>query len=369
MGGAKRVNRLEHNAVLIDPETITKNVEIYNPDNGTVTELANTMIKRRAFHTATYLPSNGKILITGGISNIDSDFITLINAEYFDPNTNTFELLPDTAKMNSQRAHHSANYDEQTNTVVIIGGVISDSYDSAILQNEYLNTIEIFEVNNNKFSTNHDVKLNTARGKHTANYVSLLADDKTINVIAIVGGESSAKVLSSVEIYKVETKSFISGSMFNMNYNRVNHTVTNIGNGKLLVSGGYSFNDYIYAQDNAELIDLLAQNPAKGSFYLMESRADHKAVRVGSRVYMVGGINYNGKMVQEIEYVEIEDEISRFKGEYYYYNSKQSYLSQGFMGAGSVKIAEGSFLFIGGIISQNSNLIPWSSVVHFNIEQ
>src|SRR5207249_6766941 len=95
----------------------TNTAELFDPASETFTFLSpNTMTAGRFAHTATLL-SNGKVLIAGGGSTVNT---TLNTAELFDPASGTFTALsPNT--MTAVRIYHSATL-LPNGKVLIAGG-------------------------------------------------------------------------------------------------------------------------------------------------------------------------------------------------------------------------------------------------------
>ena len=86
------------------------------------------MIFRRSSHAAELLP-DGSVLITGGVSRMDSSNPILRSAEIFDP---ALENFLETEPMGTARTGHSATL-LKTGEVLIVGGWGAGSAKSAEL--------------------------------------------------------------------------------------------------------------------------------------------------------------------------------------------------------------------------------------------
>jgi len=131
----------------LPPSGSTNTAEIYDPETFSFTPTGNMNYARRN-HTATLLP-NGKVLITGGISNAASNDV-LNTAEIYDPQTGTFSVTTDEfgfqSNMNSPRQGHTATL-LNNGQVLLAGGSSNDSGASALNTAEYYNPSSGYFVN------------------------------------------------------------------------------------------------------------------------------------------------------------------------------------------------------------------------------
>jgi len=106
---------------LDDRDDVLDTAELYDPAARKFVAVANPMSDRRAFQTATLLLS-GKVLIAGGATNLSGD--TTNSADLYDPASNSF--TPATLPMDHQRAAHTATLfttGPMAGKVLITGGV------------------------------------------------------------------------------------------------------------------------------------------------------------------------------------------------------------------------------------------------------
>ena len=104
--------------------TVLDTAEIFNPADESAQPVAARMKSSRAFHQATLIesgPARGKVLITGGFSTVALD--RLMSAEIFDPVHDTFTAVA--APMATARAGHQAMFLPDTGQVRVSGGSVS----------------------------------------------------------------------------------------------------------------------------------------------------------------------------------------------------------------------------------------------------
>ena len=151
-----------------------------------------------------------------------------------------------TCSLNQARAHHTATL-LSDGKVLVIGGFVGGSSST--------NIAELYDPLTGTWSVTGS--LNTLRADHTA---TLLLNGKVL-VVGGVGGSPVAGVLASSELYDPSTRTLsLTGSL---NVPRIGHTATLLGNGKVLVAGGYANNCCMESDltNTAELYD-----PATGEW-------------------------------------------------------------------------------------------------------
>ncbi len=145
--------------------------------------VANPLLARRAFHTATLL-NNGRVLITGGIVDFAGD--TTNTAEIFDPILGTFTA---TGNMINSRAGHTATL-LASGKVLITGGATGVASSSSSGTLTALNTTEIFDptANSGVGAFAAGPTMGAARWEHTA---TLLGDGSTVLIAGGFNGVAS----------------------------------------------------------------------------------------------------------------------------------------------------------------------------------
>jgi hypothetical protein len=214
----------------------------------------------RSYHTATLLPSNGKVLVAGGF---DSSGAPLASSELYDPVAKTFS--PIGSNLPNKAAGHTATLlttGPDTGKVLIVGGGNSSS--------------EIYDPSSNSWSSAGGIS--GQRSFHTA---TLLPGGK----ILIAGGsDSTGKTTNTAIVYDPVARSYAgTGSML---ASRDFHTAILLtagpNTGKVLIAGGRSSSgrSYVYPPP-AELYD-----PATGAFTaagnLITARYAHTATVVAN---------------------------------------------------------------------------------------
>jgi N-acetylneuraminic acid mutarotase len=128
--GSLNVKRYYHTATLLPNGKVLvaggegiggvaiSSAELYDPSNGTWT-VTGSMTTNREGHTATLLP-NGKVLVTGGALNETYDSPAFSSAEIYDPATGTWSLT--TNSMVTTHSWHTATLLPTTGKVLIVGG-------------------------------------------------------------------------------------------------------------------------------------------------------------------------------------------------------------------------------------------------------
>jgi Kelch motif/Galactose oxidase, central domain len=169
---------------------------------------------RRGRPSATLLP-DGDVLITGGEGNSDE---SLASAEIFHAKTLSFER---TGSMHHARISHTATLLDD-GRVLIAGGYAGNVSSSA----------EIYDPKTRTFT--ETASLRTARCKATA---GLLPDGKVL----IAGGSDNRGWngnLSSAEIYDPHSGKFTDATTMNDSRFKLPDEAVRLGSGRLLVAGG-----------------------------------------------------------------------------------------------------------------------------------
>ena len=155
---------------------------------GEVTVLPTFMYQARSWHSATMLP-NGRVLILGGVGPNGE---VLGSAELFNPDEQSFELLPSPARF-SARAHHTASL--LTNGLVLIAGGVSG-------KGQGTTRAELWDFKSGTL-TKVNAPQTATRQKHRA---TLLPDG---NVLFEGGVQPDGKEPVTAELYNSETREFV----------------------------------------------------------------------------------------------------------------------------------------------------------------
>ena len=223
-----------------------KDVELYDPSAGGISELGAIMNDARGQHTGTEL-DDGRVLVTGGYDeNFDSAHFNeaTATAELFDPSSGTFSCVtvgassgkttsncPDV--MSSPRWNHRATLLED-GTVLVTGGTPTDSG-----TREGTASADLFDPSTNSFSALPN--MNSARQGHSATLIqgcNCAAD----GMVLIAGGQNqTGAVVNTAELYDPSTKTFM--NVGNMLAHRAEHQAVAFTTGGLagyvLIMGGY----------------------------------------------------------------------------------------------------------------------------------
>jgi hypothetical protein len=254
---------------------VTSAAEIYDPTTG-LFAATGSLNFARDFHTASLL-LNGQVLIVGGRSALSRP----ASAEMYDPVSGTFLL---TGSLQETRLSHTAT--ALTNgSVVVAGG--SDG--------QLVSSVETYDPTTGVFNS-PSVFMKVARLWHATTH---LADGRVL----LTGGQDAySNVNSSAEIYDPATGNFsLTGSMIQGRYG---HTATLLGNGNVLVVGGYSDPGGSTLVTTAEMY-----SPVSGTFSPASSpnvpRAYHTATLLQSGKVLVAGGEIAGQ--QTTEGIELYD--------------------------------------------------------------
>ena len=104
---------------------ITDTAEIYDPASNTWT-LTGSLVEAREAHTATLLP-DGTVLVTGGQGDLAAETVRA-SSEIYDPATRTFAAV---GAMGTGRYFHTASFLPASGLVLVAGGLTA--FDAAAL--------------------------------------------------------------------------------------------------------------------------------------------------------------------------------------------------------------------------------------------
>jgi Galactose oxidase, central domain/Kelch motif len=247
---------------------------------------ASAPITPRRAHTATYIPSIGKVLVTGGSASAGGS--TQL-AELYDPSTDSFSPA---GAMNYDRRNHTA-------TLVIIGGqekiLITGGWSNSVANTTggygaITHSIEVYDPLTQTFTmpsqwgtSTSSTWLTTNRHLHQA---TLLANGKVLFTGGLTSGNNPT---NAAEVFDPATMRFT--RVGNMSVPRMYHTanVTAVGTGKVLIVGGYT----TYSGGSTNSVELF--DPATSTFTttasrLRQERANFTATTMtDGRILVVGG--------------------------------------------------------------------------------
>lgn len=250
--------------------------------NPTSTSLTGKLQDQREFHTATLLP-NGKVLVAGGAADKPPCYAGDDSAELYDSALDTFAS---TGTMTSRRYAHTSTL-LQNGSVLITGGYSFDSSDCLQhVTSPAVASAEIYDPANGSFAPTGSMA--EVRGGHTA---TLLTNGKVL----IAGGDNIELGLLpfffvdgsvTAEVYDPATGLFTATG--NMVTPRVGQTATLLGNGDVLIAGGWT------ASQNASIAAAELYHPATGTFTptgnMTSPRTGHTATTLpDGKVLIAGG--------------------------------------------------------------------------------
>jgi N-acetylneuraminic acid mutarotase len=275
---------LNSGKVLLAGGTSTINVpittcELYDPTTGI---WANTgpLSNPRWVHSATLLP-NGKVLVAGGSDGAAA----ITSAELYDPTSTGWTSA---GNLNAARQDHTATL-LKTGKVLVAGGWIGTGSDGVLA------SAELYTPNSGTGTWSSAGVMSQAREVHTA---TLLPNGQVL----VAGGWAVDMAsypdinyaLTNSELYNPSTNSW--SSTTSLHDGRAQHTATLLPNGKVLVAGGISYEDYYNSGDfnalsSAELYDPDTETwTYTGS--LNTARANHTATLLANgKVLVAGGYN------------------------------------------------------------------------------
>ena len=245
-------------------DTALSSAELYDPNNGTFSPTGSLHVGRVG-HTATLL-SNGRVLIAGG-GDVGDSAPDLASAELYDPKTGTFSS---TGSMTPAQGGTTATL--LVNGRVLMAGGSTDA------------SAELYDPKTGTFSSTGS--MTPAQGGTTA---TLLVNGRVLMAggMAFYPGSAFGAVLAWAELYDPKNGTFSpTGSMASA---RGGATATLLTDGRVLVAGGLASPNYLAS---AELYD-----PKTGAFVesgsMVAAREDQTATLLDDgRVLIAGGMDW-----------------------------------------------------------------------------
>jgi len=245
--------------------------EIFDPDTDSFRPLLGKLNTERFGHTATLL-TDGRVLIVGGYKGAFEQ--TLATAEIFDPATESFGRVE--SELEIGVALHTATL-LPDGRVLIVGG--TDGVDA-------LGQIAVFDPTTLAFTALEAELPHPRYGQQAVLY------NDTVYILGGFDGERTLRYVAAIHLpdFNVTDLDGDAGEAQDMLTARVNHTVSEIDEGRWIVIGGTQ-GSLASAQpvSSSEIFDPAAENPFVASGDLDQARSGHTAVALNDGTVLVAG--------------------------------------------------------------------------------
>ena len=263
--------RLQDTTILIaggfDATGSVRSAELYDPSVSNFVSLTAQLGVPREAHTATTL-ADGSVLVAGGLSAVG--FVFHRTGEIYDPTMQSF--APVAAPMTSPRAYHAAVWLPERGAVLLVGG------DSG---HGELASAERFDVATSTFVA-------TANGRAHAGKAVAAVRLRDGRVLITGGSNATNGTLVDADIYDPATDMIAPTAP--MQTRRMAHTLTLLGDGRVLAVGGWSDS----TTPSASAAPLEVYDPTTATWQtlpvrLAVPRHDHRVVLLPDCRAVIGG--------------------------------------------------------------------------------
>lgn len=263
-----------------EPYAASTAAELYDPSTGTFTATGN-LTTARTWHTATLL-ADGRVLIVGGIGDVDGKHVYLSSAELYDSSSRTFTSTGDMLEPLADTATLLAN-----GSVLITKSIVG--WDPARAPSEiFVRHAELYNPSTGTFAATGDMVT-----FHASPTATLLTNGKVLIAGGDIGDGDGPSAVA--EVYDPDTGIFTrTGSMTSP---REGHTSTLLSDGTVLVAGAHNGGTRTPGGGTDNFSGAELYDPATGQFhttnFMGTGRDDHRATALkDGQVLITGGSQY-----------------------------------------------------------------------------